>query len=261
VAPAVFGVGLLEALPERTIVAHADPRDADGDGISGRANRVGGEQSGGDRLGRFGWKANVPSVEQQNAGAFQGDIGITSPVFPKENCVPGQDACRRASDGGSPEIDARKLDRVTFYTRTLAVPARRRTGADAVAAGERTFDAIGCSSCHLPELRTGASDVAALADEDIRPYSDLLLHDMGPALADGRPDGLASGSEWRTAPLWGIGLIETVNGHTRFLHDGRARGLEEAILWHGGEARPAMLRFRALPRRARADLVAFLRSL
>ena len=150
---------------------------------------------------------------------------------------------------------------MTFYTRTLAVPARRRAGADAVAAGERTFSAIGCSACHLPELRTGTSDIAALAAQDIRPYTDLLLHDMGPRLADGRPDGLATGSEWRTAPLWGIGLIETVNGHERFLHDGRARGLEEAILWHGGEAAPAMRRFRGLPEREREDLVAFLKSL
>ena len=261
VAPAVFGVGLLEAVPEQAIVEHADPGDADGDGISGRANRVGDERSGGDRLGRFGWKANVPTVEQQNAGAFQGDIGITSPVFPEQNCAPGERACERATDGGSPEIDKRRLERVTLYTRTLAVPARRRATTEAVTAGERTFTSIGCSACHLPELRTGESDVPALADQEIQPYTDLLVHDMGPGLADGRPDGLATGTEWRTAPLWGIGLVETVNGHTRFLHDGRARGLAEAILWHGGEAKPAMERFRGLPERERENLIAFLMSL
>ncbi len=262
IAPPVFGVGLLEAVPERTILAHADPGDADRDGISGRANRVGDERSRGTALGRFGWKANVPSVEQQNAGAFQGDIGITSPIFPAQNCLRGQRACEAAPGGGepgNPEIDERKLERITLYTRTLAVPARRNP--DATSAGERTFERIGCSSCHLPELRTGASDLPALADQDIRPYTDLLLHDMGAGLADGRPDGLATGSEWRTSPLWGIGLTETVNGHTRFLHDGRARNLAEAILWHGGEAAPAMERYRELPRRERDELLAFLRSL
>jgi CxxC motif-containing protein (DUF1111 family) len=261
VAPSVFGVGLLEAVPERTIVARSDPGDADGDGVSGRVNRVGSERSGGTALGRFGWKANVPTVEQQNAGAFNGDIGITSPIFPAENCSGGQKACRAATDGGEPEIDQRKLDRVTRYVRTLAVPARRRVGASDTSAGERTFSAIGCSACHLPELRTASSDVPALADQDIRPYTDLLLHDMGPALADDRPDGLASGSEWRTAPLWGIGLVKTVNKHTRFLHDGRARNVEEAILWHGGEAQAAADRFRKLPRSEREQLIAFLESL
>jgi CxxC motif-containing protein (DUF1111 family) len=261
VAPSVFGVGLLEAVPEPTIVARADPGDADGDGISGRVNRVGSERSGGLALGRFGWKANVPTVEQQNAGAFNGDIGITSPIFPAQNCSGGQRACRAAADGGEPEVDQRTLDRVTLYTRTLAVPARRRVGERDTSAGEKTFDAIGCSACHRPELHTGNSDITALAGQDIRPYTDLLLHDMGPALADGRPDGLASGSEWRTAPLWGIGLVKTVNEHTRFLHDGRARNLAEAILWHGGEAQAAADRFRKLPRREREQLIAFLESL
>lgn len=263
VAPAVFGVGLLEAIPEATVLAHADPADRDGDGISGRANRVAGEGGGGGAvaLGRFGWKANVATVKQQNAGAFVGDIGITSPVFRAENCPPGQRACARSRDGGEPEIDARKLDRVTFYTRTLAVPARRAVGTAPTDAGERRFAALGCGSCHLPELRTGASDVAGLRDQLLRPYTDLLLHDMGPGLADGRPDGLATGSEWRTAPLWGIGLVPVVNRHTRFLHDGRARSLEEAILWHGGEGRAARERFRMLGARERRELVAFLESL
>jgi len=280
IAPGVFGVGLLEAVPETTITAYADPDDSDGDGISGRPNRVSegrsgarshgipgrsgrlrDERSGGKVLGRFGWKANVSTVEQQNAGAFNADIGITTALFPKENCPSGQKACRAAPDGGDPEVDDRKLDRVTFYTRTLAVPARRDVGDADTSAGERSFTNLGCSACHRPELRTGQSDVAALSNQTIRPYTDLLLHDMGPGLADGRPDGLASGSEWRTPPLWGIGLVKTVNRHTRFLHDGRARNLEEAILWHAGEAAAAMQRFRRLSRREREDLVAFLQSL
>ena len=261
VAPGVFGVGLLEAVPEKSIVGNADPGDDDDDGISGRANRVADARSGTTALGRFGWKANVPTVEQQNAGAFNGDIGITSPIFEDENCPPGQRACARAHSGGEREIDARKLARVTFYTRTLGVPARRDVGSARTDAGEKHFEALGCGSCHLPELHTGDSEIAGLRDQLIRPYTDLLLHDMGPDLADGRPDGLASGSEWRTAPLWGIGLISVVNHHTRFMHDGRARNLEEAILWHGGEARAARERFRTLPAKARRELVAFLESL
>ena len=196
----------------------------------------------------------MPTVEQQNAGAFNGDIGITSPIFTDENCEPGQRDCARAKTGGRPEIDEHKLARVTFYTRTLAVPARRDVGTKATDAGERVFERLGCDSCHLPELRTGDSDIAANSDQLIRPYTDLLVHDMGPGLADGRPDGLASGSEWRTAPLWGIGLVSVVNRHTRFLHDGRARNLAEAILWHGGEAHPARERFRKLPARERREL-------
>jgi CxxC motif-containing protein (DUF1111 family) len=261
IAPAIFGVGLLEAVPEKTITEHADPRDADGDGISGRPNRVIDARTGALVLGRFGWKANVPTVEQQNAGAFNGDIGITTPIFPKENCPDGQRACEAAPRGGQPEVDAKKLGRVTFYARTLAVPARRGVGAQHTSAGERTFADLGCSACHRLELKTGDSDVAALSKQAIRPYTDMLLHDMGPGLADGRPDSLASGSEWRTAPLWGIGLVKAVNRHSRFLHDGRARSIEEAILWHGGEGAAAMQRFRKLSRREREELLAFLRSL
>jgi CxxC motif-containing protein (DUF1111 family) len=212
-------------------------------------------------LGRFGWKANVPTVEQQNAGAFNGDIGITSALFPEQPCAVAQDECAAAVDGGTPEIDDEKLDRVTFYTRTLAVPARRRVTDDAVVRGERLFREAGCAACHTPTLRTGDSDIAGLANQTIHPYTDLLLHDMGPDLADGRPDGDASGREWRTAPLWGIGLVETVNGHTRFLHDGRARNLSEAILWHGGEGRSAKQRFAAMPEVDREALVAYLESL
>jgi CxxC motif-containing protein (DUF1111 family) len=260
-APPVFGVGLLEAVPTQDVVASADPHDRDHDGISGKANMVVDPTSGKELLGRFGWKAAVPSVRAQNAGAFAGDIGITSSVRPGQPCTSAQPACLAAPSGGEPELADRKLDQVTFYTRTLAVPARRDVGQADTSDGQATFTSLGCSSCHSPELRTGPADVAPLANQTIRPYTDLLVHDMGPALADDRPDGLATGREWRTPPLWGIGLVETVDGHTRFLHDGRARNLTEAILWHGGEATKARDGFRELTKAQRADLLAFLESL
>lgn len=262
VAPAMPGLGLLEALPEAAILAHADPEDADGDGISGRPNRVWDQAAGATRLGRFGWKANQPTIEQQVAGAFLGDIGITSRLNPAPNCPDPQSACRGAPIGGAPELDDHKLERVTHYSQTLAVPAQRGLNDPEVRRGEALFAAARCTACHLPELRTGpdAAD-PALADQVIHPYTDLLLHDMGEGLADGRPDYLATGSEWRTPPLWGIGLVKTVNGHTRFLHDGRARDLAEAILWHGGEATATRDAFRALSSMDRAALLRFLDSL
>jgi CxxC motif-containing protein (DUF1111 family) len=260
VAPAVFGVGLLEAVPAATVEALADPDDRDGDGVSGRVNYVA-APDGTEMVGRFGWKSNVATVEQQNAGAFHGDIGITSPLATDEECNDKQVECTSAPTGGSPELDDQKLDRVTFYTRTLAVPARRDVGGADTTAGAELFDTIGCATCHVPELVTGTSDIAQLSEQTIRPYTDLLLHDMGPALADERPDGMASGSEWRTAPLWGIGLVDDVNGHTRFLHDGRAGSLTEAILWHGGEGEASKTAFTELDARRREQLVMFLESL
>ncbi len=267
VAPAMIGMGLLAAIPEADILAHADPDDADGDGISGRPNYVWDHAAGAKALGRFGWKANQPSVLQQTAGAFLGDMGISSSLFPLENCPEGQVECAAAMTGGAggtagaPEVSDDLLADVTLYTSTLAVPARRDVRDTDTAAGQATFESIGCASCHLPELQTGSSDLMPLADQTIRPYTDLLLHDMGDRLADGRPDLGASGTEWRTPPLWGIGLVETVNGHTRFLHDGRARSIEEAILWHDGEAEPARNRFTELDADERQQLLAFLESL
>ncbi|MFN3201910.1 MAG: di-heme oxidoredictase family protein [Bradymonadia bacterium] len=270
-APAVFGLGLLEAIPEEKILAHADPDDANGDGISGRPNRVWDASAEAHRLGRFGWKSNQPSLLQQNAGAFLGDIGITTTLFPKENCVEGQAACAAARTGASydaegkmtePEVTPRKLDRVTLYTRTLAVPARRNWKDPEVLAGKALFGEMGCASCHVPYFETGVLEgVPEVSNQKIRPYTDLLLHDMGEGLADGRPDFEATGREWRTAPLWGIGLLETVNRHTLLLHDGRAQGFAEAILWHGGEAKAARERFRTLAAADRARVVKFLESL
>jgi CxxC motif-containing protein (DUF1111 family) len=257
----VFGVGLLEAVPESTVRELAAAQAEAGDGISGRLNLVWSPSTGEMALGRFGWKANVATVEEQTAGAFLGDVGITSWLHPDQSCTPAQVECLAAADGGTPEVSDDKLDRVVFYTRTLAVPARRDVGDAATTRGEELFGQLNCSACHVPELRTGDADVAALSDQTIRPYTDLLLHDMGPGLADGRPDGEAGPSEWRTAPLWGIGLTDEVNGHTRFLHDGRARSLVEAILWHGGEAEAARKGFLALTRPERDDLIAFLNSL
>ena len=267
-APQVIGVGLIEAVPEADIVASADPDDTDGDGISGRPNRVWNPATQQLELGRFGWKANTPTVEAQAAGAFAGDIGITSALHPESTCTEPQTDCAAAPPGdgadGEPEIDASRLGSVTFYNRTLSVPAMRDTDDDDVRAGAAAFDELGCASCHTPTLTTGSIDdtgVAALADQTIHPYTDLLLHDMGDGLADGRPDFEATGTEWRTPPLWGIGLISEVNGDRFLLHDGRARTIEEAILWHGGEAEASREAFRSADQAIRERVIAFLEAL
>jgi CxxC motif-containing protein (DUF1111 family) len=261
IAPQIVGMGLLEAIPEQDILAGADPDDRDGDGISGRPNRV--RASSGDEkaLGRFGWKANVASIADQTAFAFRGDIGITSSRAPEQPCSEVQSACLDALAGGAPEIDDDTFSKLVFYVRTLAVPGRRDTERSEVRDGASHFQEIGCASCHTVTQQTGTSAVAALADQTIHPYTDLLLHDLGPGLSDGRPDGEATAREWRTQPLWGIGLVDAINDHTNFLHDGRARDLSEAILWHGGEAEASRERFRTLEADERAALIAFLESL
>ena len=262
VATQLIGLGLLEAIAESTIQSCADPEDRDGDGISGRPNFVVNHRSGKLALGRFGWKANQPTIEQQVANAFQQDLGITSPLFPLEPLTLRQAASLRYVSGGDPELDEHKLQRIAFYCRVLGVPAQRKPADPEVRRGEGVFGAIGCAGCHLPAQTTGDyRDVPAYAHVRIRPYTDLLLHDMGPGLADGKPDGQATPSEWRTPPLWGIGLFAIVNGHTRYLHDGRARNLAEAILWHGGEAMRSRADFERLSAAERAALIAFLNSL
>jgi CxxC motif-containing protein (DUF1111 family) len=258
VAPAVFGLGLLEAISEEDVRALADPRDRNHDGISGRANYVWDVLRRRPALGRFGWKANAPNLLQQTAGAYNGDMGITSSIFPAESCEGQYPTCGRHA----PEIDDQLVQAVAFYTRTLGVPARRGLDDRNARLGERLFYVAGCAGCHVPTLRTGyLRRVPEVSHQVIHPYTDLLLHDMGPGLADDRPDFLASGREWRTPPLWGIGLVETVNDHTNFLHDGRARTLLEAVLWHGGEARAAKERVRRMSATERNALVAFLESL
>ena len=261
IAPSVFGMGLLEAIPEENLLALADPDDSDGDGVSGRVNLVWHVRARDTSLGRFGWKANVPTVEQQIAGAFHGDIGITSPLFAKENCPDKQAACQSALNGGAPEIGEERLGKVVFYNQTLAVPAMRNIDDPQVRRGAGLFLQSGCAACHTPSHTTGDHQVTALAGQVIFPYTDLLLHDMGEGLADNRPDFLADGGEWRTPPLWGIGLIENVNNHTRLLHDGRARNVAEAILWHDGEGLEAREEFRKMSREDREALLRFLESL
>lgn len=262
VAPSMIGLGLLDAITEADILANADPDDADNDGISGRPNRVWDVQLKQTVLGRFGWKANQPNINQQSAAAFHSDLGINSDLIPGQNCTRVQTDCHKAIDGGTPEIPTKILDTVVFYASTLAVPARRNTKNPEVTRGEALFAQANCSSCHQPEFTTGTHpSIPELSNQTINPYSDLLLHDMGEGLSDNRPDFLATGREWRTPPLWGIGLTETVNAHTRFLHDGRARNLNEAILWHGGEAEASKQQYIDMPKADRDALVAFLNSL
>ena len=265
VAQAMIGLGLLEAVPEETVLALADPDDRDGDGISGRANVVWNQRAQKATLGRFGWKANQPTIEQQTAAAFVGDIGITSKLDPLENCPAAQTACASAISGGtpgSPELDDQKMTAITSYSRTIAVPSRRDWERADIRHGEALFSQLGCASCHATKLHTGTVDgFPSISNQTIRPFTDLLLHDMGPDLADNRPDFLATGVEWRTAPLWGLGLIQTVNKHEMLLHDGRARGVAEAILWHGGEAQKSKEAFKNLPKTERETLLAFLEDL
>lgn len=259
IAPHIIGMGLLESIDGTDIRASADPDDDDKDGISGRVNEV---WDGSDMaIGRFGWKANVATVRQQTAGAFHGDIGISSPVIAEQVCPTVQVACGAQPTGGTPEVDEKTFDEVVFYTRILAVPAARDRDDAEVVRGAKVFAKAGCASCHTPTQRTGASDIDALSDQKIHPFTDLLLHDMGDELADGRPDFDASGSEWRTPPLWGIGLVEKINGHTRFLHDGRARSLLEAVLWHGGEGEAARDAIIDASAEDRAALIRYLESL
>jgi CxxC motif-containing protein (DUF1111 family) len=262
VAPAISGLGLLEAVPEAELVRLTDPNDRDGDGVSGRQNQVLDVASGALVPGRFGWKAEAPSVRQQCASAFQGDLGLTSSLFPRENHSEREAACRDAPSGGSPEVSDAILSAVVLYARSLAVPARRDVTNAGVVQGAGLFSAVGCARCHVETLKTAPlPDFPDVPSETIHPYSDLLLHDLGPGLADDRPTFAASGSEWRTPPLWGLGLVKKVNGHTYLLHDGRARNASEAILWHDGEGAAARAKFVALTRSDRAALLAFLESL
>ncbi|NVJ09375.1 c-type cytochrome [Myxococcus sp. AM001] len=258
----VFGLGLLEAIPDKAILARADEKDRNGDGISGRPNRVRTARDGAVRLGRYGWKANQPTLEQQAASAFSEDLGLTSPLYPERNCTPAQAPCQAPPSAKGPALSEQQLAQTVLYLRLIAPPARRDVAEPAVVKGRALFQKTGCAACHHAEFTTGTvEDVPELSNQRIRPYTDLLLHDMGPELADGRPDGEASGAEWRTPPLWGLGLLETVNRQVRMLHDGRARSFEEAILWHGGEGARARARFKALSKAERDALVAFLRSL
>ncbi len=243
VAPQMIGLGLLEAIPVADILANADPDDLDNDGISGRPNIVWSVEFDQPMLGRFGLKAGNPTIMQQSAGAFAGDIGISNPLLPAGagECTVNQTQCQNAIHGDEgahgTEIDAEGMDLVMFYSRNLGVPARRDVDDPQVLRGKEVFYTTGCTACHTPSFVTHRlEDQPEQSFQLIWPYTDMLLHDMGPTLADNRPEARATGEEWRTPPLWGIGLTEQVSGHTYFLHDGRARSLLEAVLWHGGEA-------------------------
>jgi CxxC motif-containing protein (DUF1111 family) len=263
-APPVHGVGLLEAIDDATLLALAKAQEGDPDGVSGRVNRVVDPETGQTAIGRFSLKANVPSLRAQAAGAAFNDMGVTSPVHPRENCLPHQTACLQAKHGGTPEepeLPERFLQSLTVYLQLLAVPARRNLDDPVALRGEELFKTARCNACHVDTLKTGNThEIPRLRNQTIHPYSDLLLHDMGPELA-GRPDHEATAQEWRTPPLWGIGLTERSNRHTMFLHDQRARNLQEAILWHGGEAAAARSRFMAMAKADRQALLRFLESL
>ncbi|WP_425269878.1 di-heme oxidoredictase family protein [Leptospira perdikensis] len=258
----VIGLGLLESVSEETILSRSDPMDLDGDGISGRPNYIWDLTGSGKSMGRFGWKANAPTLKRQNSAAFSGDIGIKSPMFAQETCTTSQTVCAGAVGGGNPEVSEEKISAITKYMQLVAVPVRRNANLPTILTGKKHFFLAGCNNCHVEKLVTSANaPIPQLSNQIIRPYTDLLLHDMGEDLSDGKADGEATEREWRTAPLWGIGLFGTVNGRARFLHDGRAKTLDEAILWHGGEAEKSKKYFLALNVSDRASMIRFLLSL
>jgi CxxC motif-containing protein (DUF1111 family) len=243
----VFGLGLLEVVPERTIRNLADPEDKNQDGISGKVNEVWDGEKKAVVLGRFGWKAGNPTIKQQSAAAYVNDMGVTNLLFPEAD--------------KTMDIDATTLEETTFYVQTLGAPVRGLLDDTRVVKGEKLFSDANCSACHIAELKTGESKITVLANQTIHPYTDLLLHDMGAGLADNRPDFRATGTEWRTPPLWGLGLTKTVLAEATYLHDGRARTVEEAILWHDGEAKVSKEKFLQMSKEDRSSLVRFLNSL
>lgn len=271
IAPPNFGLGLLAAVPEADLRALATRREAVDAGIAGRVNVVWDAAAGGPALGRFGLKANSATIAEQVAAAAHGDMGLTSPLFPIKGCTDAERAAPAtaaacAQPGGATDLSAEQVARLAAYVQMLGVPARRLPSAvpvAVVARGEAMFRTAGCGGCHVETLRTGpVAGAPERSNQTIHPYTDLLLHDLGPDLADGRPDYLATGREWRTAPLWGLGLTALVNGgQATYLHDGRARTVAEAILWHGGQASAARERFRTMPAADREALLQFLGAL
>ena len=268
IAQQMIGLGLIEAIHEADISALVDPDDANQDGVSGRMQLVR-DKTGEVVLGRFGWKAQSPTIRAQSSEAFNGDMGISSPDVPLNygDCTKPQSKCFDMGNGGQARLGPSEapdpvMELVTFYSKNLAVPPRRNVSNPDVLAGKELFHVSGCAACHQPNFVTRRdADDPAQAFQLIWPYSDFLLHDMGDGLADGQQVGLASGTEWRTPPLWGIGLTQAVSGHTFFLHDGRARNLEEAILWHNGEAQSSRLAYMQMMKSDREKLLRFLESL
>jgi CxxC motif-containing protein (DUF1111 family) len=262
IAPSIVGLGLVDAVPDDEIEAIASEEARSGQ-VHGRPNRVWDLAARSLRVGHFGWKGGQPSLRQQNANAFNRDIGITNTLYPENDCTEIEKECRAvaAESPRKPKIGDDFLDAATFYVVHLAPPVPRAQDRPAVNRGAALFEKAGCAACHRPTLESGRGPDPDLADKTFHPYSDLLLHDMGDGLADGRPEFAADGRSWRTAPLWGLGLIETITGHEFMLHDGRARGPAEAILWHGGEAEAAKKAFRQMTKDERDALIAFLESL
>ncbi len=269
--PIVVGLGLIEAIPDETILANEDPSDADGDGISGRANFVEAPEwlelqgnkviRNGKYLGRFGRKATTINLLQQTANAYHDDMGITTDFIPEEifNPLVGNRVGDNATD---PELSAEVVNNVVIYLQTLRPPLRRDIDSPEVQNGERIFSEIYCASCHIPTMETGPSPIAALAFKNVELYSDMLLHDMGTELADNFPEGDATGTEWRTTPLWGLGIVENLlGGEPFYLHDGRTSDLTEAIRLHGGEATRSRDMFLNLNEDDKSALLAFLKSL
>jgi CxxC motif-containing protein (DUF1111 family) len=257
--PPVFGLGLIDALSTSSILAQADENDSNGDGISGRANYVWDYETNQIKLGRFGLKASSYSLFHQTASAYHQDMGITNMLFTSESCAT-QTNCVSGLNPNN-DIDQNTLDITTFYTKSLGVPARRNTKDASVIAGKALFASLDCIKCHTPKQVTGTSTVGTLTNQTFFPYSDFLLHDMGNELADNRNDFLATGTEWKTTPLWGIGLAKVVNSKAQFMHDGRAKTIQEAILWHGGEAQTSKNKFKQLSAKDRTDLLNFINSL
>jgi len=260
-APPLIGIGLLENIPESTILSFIDANDANDDGITGKANYVYNPYTKKNELGRFGLKANTPTLLVQVATAYQQDMGVTSYVQPIESAY-GQVQMDVVHGDVQPELVDSLLNDVVYYVKTLAVPARRNVTDADVQQGAIIFNQVNCSGCHRPTIQTGVDvTLPQVSNQRIHPYTDLLLHDMGDGLADNRPDYLATGSQWRTEPLWGIGLLPVATGTPYYLHDGRARTLEEAILWHGGEAQKSKQQFMQLNSTQRNQLIKFLQSL
>jgi CxxC motif-containing protein (DUF1111 family) len=252
IAPSLIGLGHLTAIPAADILAREDPADKDHDGISGKAQWVYSPETNQKELGRFTWKGSAATPKQQAAAAFHHDMGLSNPIYPQPNCTAAQRECNERAALSAHELDVpqERLDAVAAYITNLKIPLPKKIDAK----GKQLFETVGCAACHVPQHVTDQGVV-------IRPYTDLLLHDMGEGLADGRSEFLAGGREWRTAPLWGIGLKKQTAGAAHYLHDGRARTIEAAILWHGGEAQQARNAFAALPKAARQSLLHFLESL
>ena len=262
IAPTMIGLGLLEMISENQILAREDPDDRNGDGISGRGNRVWDIEQQKTVLGRFGWKSGQPNLKQQSAGAFNSDMGITSSLFPDDNCTDAQVSCKEATPEKHPDVSDSILGKVVFYSRNLAVPLRMDSKEPEVLKGKLLFAKARCIGCHIPSYITSNSKIhAEQSRQEIWPYTDLLLHDMGEELTDNRPEFLASGREWRTTPLWGIGKTKMVNPKATFLHDGRARTIMEAILWHDGEAKASRQAVMDMNKGQRQALLRFINSL